>query len=197
LPDDVIDLGTADVADLVLTFSRTPTRVSGSISNANRDANDSTDVIVFLPTRRCGARAIINNRRARLMHATSAATFEFSGLDRATTTSRQCHAIGTDWQDPSFLELSVSVATKLTLGSGEEKTCHSRHDIAGSVSMRLHWLRCDRRAGRTAAARRASRPPDRQCCPAWSRAAPVPQPARHVTSRLSSATMSERRGRRY
>ena len=123
LPDDVIDLGTADVADIVLTFSRTPTRVSGSISSANRTADDSADVIVFPADTMLWREGIINNRRARLMHATSAATFEFSGLEPgdyyiAAVTTRSVP----DWQDPSFLERLIPGATKLSLGSGEEKT---------------------------------------------------------------------------
>jgi hypothetical protein len=123
LPDDVIDLGTADVADIVLTFSRTPTRVSGSISSANRTANDSADVIVLPADTMLWREGIINSRRARLMHATSAATFEFSGLEPG---DYYLAAVATrsvpDWQDPSFLERLIPGATRLTLGSGEEKT---------------------------------------------------------------------------
>jgi hypothetical protein len=119
----VIDLGTADVSDVVFTFSRTPTRVSGSISNANRASDATADIIVFPADTTLWREGIVNNRRVRSMHATSAATFEFSGLGPgdyyiAAVTARAVP----DWQDPAFLERLVSVATKFTLGAAEEKT---------------------------------------------------------------------------
>jgi hypothetical protein len=123
LPDDVIDLGTADVTDIVLTFSRTPTRISGSISSASRTTDANADVIVFPADTTLWREGLVNNRRTRSMHATSAATFEFSGLGPgdyyiAAVTARAVP----DWQDPAFLERLVAVATKFTLGAAQEKT---------------------------------------------------------------------------
>jgi hypothetical protein len=122
-PDDVIELDTSDVRDLIVTFSQKTTRVAGSIADPNGAPDANADVIVFPADTTLWREGIINSRRARLMHATSAATFEFSGLAAgeyyiAAVSTR----LVTDWQDPSFLARLIPGATKFTLAAGQSST---------------------------------------------------------------------------
>jgi hypothetical protein len=123
VPDDMIELRTTDLTDLVLTFSKTPTRLSGAIADANGAPDANASIVVFPADTALWREGVINNRRTRLMRATSAATFEFSGLAPGEYHVAAISAGSmTDWQNPSFLERIVPAATKVTLGSGEEKT---------------------------------------------------------------------------
>ena len=123
LPDDMIELNTSDVAGVVLTYSKTPTRLSGTIADANGAPDANANVVVFPADTALWREGVINNRRARMMRATSAATFEFPGLPPGEYYIAAVNAGSmTDWQDPSFLERLVSAAPRVTLGSGEEKT---------------------------------------------------------------------------
>ncbi len=122
-PDDVIELDTTDLRDLVVTFSRKTTRVAGSIADPNGAADANADVIVFPADTTLWREGIINNRRGRLMHATSAGTFEFSGLATGEYYIAAVSArLVTDWQDPAFLERLISGATKFTLSAGQSPT---------------------------------------------------------------------------
>ena len=123
VPDDMIELTTEDVTGLVLTFSKTPTRLSGSIADANGAPDPNADVVVFPADATLWREGVIHNRRARMMRATSTGTFEAFGLAPGEYYLAAISAGSmTDWQDPSFLERIVPVAMKITLGSGEEKT---------------------------------------------------------------------------
>jgi hypothetical protein len=123
VPDDMIELNTADVTDLVLTFSKPPTRLSGSIADANGAPDGNANIVVFPADTALWREGVIHNRRARMMRATSAGTFEFSGLAPGEYYIAAISAGSmTDWQDPAFLERIVPAATKVTLGAGEEKT---------------------------------------------------------------------------
>lgn len=122
-PDDVIDLDTGEVTDVVVTFSRTPTRLAGSITGANGAADANAVVIVFPADTTLWREGVVNFQRMRRRRPTSSATFEFSGLAPG---EYYLAAVGArsviDWQDPSFLTRIIPVATKVTLGAGEEKT---------------------------------------------------------------------------
>jgi hypothetical protein len=123
VPDDVIDLTTADVTDLVLTFSRTPTRLFGTIADANGAPDVNADLVVFPADTALWRGGVFPNRRVRVMRATSAGTFEVSGLAPGEYYVAAVSAGSmTDWQDPSFLERITPAATKVILGAGEEKT---------------------------------------------------------------------------
>lgn len=127
LPDDVIDLETADVADVVLTFSKSATRVSGSVGDVKGAPDVNADVIVFPADSTLWREGIFNNRRTRMMHATSAGSFEFSGLAPGDYFIAAVRALQVrDWQDPAFLARLVPVATKFALAGGEAKTVSLR-----------------------------------------------------------------------
>jgi hypothetical protein len=123
VPYGVIELADQDVGDLVLTFTRTPTRVAGTVSGANAAVDGDADVIVFPADTVLWREGIFDSRRVRRMHATSAGAFEFSGLLPgdyyiAAVSTR----VAREWDDPLFLERLLPGATKFTLAPGEDKT---------------------------------------------------------------------------
>jgi protocatechuate 3,4-dioxygenase beta subunit len=122
LPDDVIELESDDITDLVLTFSKNLTRVSGSIVDPSAAADADADVIVFPADTTLWRNGVMTNRRERGMHATPAGTFQFTGLAPG---AYYIAAVGArwsgDWRDPEFLESVIEGATRFTLGDGAEQ----------------------------------------------------------------------------
>ena len=122
VPDDMIELTTEDVTGLVLTFSKTPTRLSGSIADANGAPDPNADVVVFPADATLWREGVIHNRRARMMRATSTGTFEAFGLApgeyylAAVTDLEQG-----DWGDPGFMDQVAAASIKISLGEGEKK----------------------------------------------------------------------------
>jgi len=116
LPDNVLELSTADLDDVVLTFSNKVLRVSGTVTDPD------TDVIVFSADTTGWREGIFNSRRIWRAHTGSSGTFEHSGLAPgeyyvAAVSTR----LTTDWRDPQFLERLIPGAVKVTLGDGDDK----------------------------------------------------------------------------
>jgi hypothetical protein len=123
LPDGVADLEAAGADDLVLTLSKTFTRVSGSITSANQAAASNADVIVFPADTTFWREGVVSSRRMRLVHATSASTFELDGLAPGEYDIVAIDAESIfDWRDPASLERVRPSATAFALGAGEQKT---------------------------------------------------------------------------
>jgi hypothetical protein len=124
-PDDVIEVDAADVTDVVITFTKTPTRVSGSIAGVNGAPDDNADVFVFPADTTLWREGIFPpaTRRVRMLPAMSGGTFDLSGLPPG---AYYLAAVATrfvgDWQDPAFLDRLTPGATRITLGAGETKT---------------------------------------------------------------------------
>lgn len=123
LPDGVIDLDAAGADDLVLTLSKTLTRVSGSIAGASQTVTSNADVLVFPADTTFWREGVTDSRRMRLVHATSASTFELDGLAPGEYYIVAIDAGSIfDWRDPASLERVRPSATTFTLGAGEQKT---------------------------------------------------------------------------
>ena len=117
LADDVIELDAEEITGLVITMTKTPLRVSGAVTDAKGVADAATDVIVFPADTAAWREGIFNARRVRLVHATSAGSFEIPELAPGEyhIVAIRARAVA-EWQDPQFLESLVAGATKLTLG---------------------------------------------------------------------------------
>jgi len=132
LPDDVLDLETEDVTDLVVTFSRKATRVAGTIADSVGAPDADTAVVVFPADTALWREGVFNNRRVRQMPATSSAAFEFNGLAPGDYYIAAISArISAGWQDPLFLERLVSGATKFTLAAEEDRTLALKTIVPG------------------------------------------------------------------
>ncbi len=123
VPDELIELGSAEVADLVLTFGQTTNRVSGRVSGASGAPDPDAAVIVFPADSDAWRNGIFTSRRARKVHATSAGGYDIATLAPgdyylAAVSTR----LSLNWQDPQFLERLIAGATRVTLGAEDEKT---------------------------------------------------------------------------
>ena len=122
IADDVIELDDAEVSDLVLTVTDTPPRVSGTVVDARGAAVFGTDVIAFPADTSLWRKGIVNNRRVRFVHATSAGAFDFDGLAPGEYYVVAVRERFTDeWQDPAFLDRLIAGATKVSVGPGEHR----------------------------------------------------------------------------
>jgi hypothetical protein len=123
LTDDVLDLEDEDVRDLVVTFTKQATRVTGTIVDATGAADTDARVVVFPADTNWWREGIVNSRRVKEARASSAAGFEFSGLPPgdyyiAAVSSR----VADRSNDPQLLERLVSGATKFTIERGAART---------------------------------------------------------------------------
>lgn len=121
--DDVIELNSGELSGLQLTFSKQSSHLAGSIVDAAGASVADADVIVFPADSTLWREGIINSRRIRTVHATSAAMFEVSTLPPG---DYYIAAVGsrfiTDAADPLILERLIPGAAKFTLSEGETKT---------------------------------------------------------------------------
>jgi hypothetical protein len=121
--DDVLDLEDDDIRDLVVTFSRQTTSVTGTIVDATGAADATARVIVFPADTNWWREGIVNNRRVREARATSAGGFEIIGLPPG---EYYIAAIGSRVTgrpaDPQFLERLVPGATTFTLDRAASRT---------------------------------------------------------------------------
>ena len=123
LTDDVLDLEDEDVRDLVVTFTKRPTRVTGTIVDATGAADTGARVIVFPADTTWWRDGIVNSRRVKEARASAAAGFEFSGLAPGDYYIAAISSRVTDrFDDPQLLERLVSGATKFTIDRGAART---------------------------------------------------------------------------
>jgi hypothetical protein len=118
--DDILELGDTAITDLVVTFSNTPSRVSGSIADASGARDVATNVLVIAATATTGE---ISSRRVCLTAATPAATFDCVGLPPGDYVAV---AVPVDTvmylEDPGSLGPLIEGATRFTLAAGETKS---------------------------------------------------------------------------
>ena len=122
LTDDVLDLD-EEVRDIVLTFTRKPAVVSGSIADASGAPDTGAFVVVFPADTSWWREGVFNSRRIRRMPATSAAAFQFTGLAPGDYYIAAVSARLMDqWDDPLFLERVIGSATTITVAPGADTT---------------------------------------------------------------------------
>jgi hypothetical protein len=122
VPDEMIELGSAEISGLVLIFGQTTNRVSGRVSSADGAPDPDAAVIVFPADSNAWREGIIMSRRARKVLATSAGSYDIATLapgDYYLAAVRTRLAL--NWQDAEFLERLIAGATRVTLGAEDEK----------------------------------------------------------------------------
>lgn len=127
VPFDVVELETADLSDLVLTFSERSTRVSGSIvDGTGAPVTDPTvDVVAFPADTTHWQQDPLNHRRVRLAHATSTGAFEIEGLAPGDYYAVAIES-GYPLEAPGALDRLIPGATTLTLGEGQQANLRLR-----------------------------------------------------------------------
>jgi hypothetical protein len=123
VPDEVIELGSAEVAGLVLTFGQTTNRVSGRVSGTDGAPDPDAAVIVFPADSDAWREGIFTSRRARKVYATTAGSYEIATLaPGAYYLAAVSRRLALNWQDPAFLERLIAGAARVTLGAEDERT---------------------------------------------------------------------------
>jgi len=122
--DEVIDLSATEVSNLVLTFGQTTNRVSGRVTDPNGAAEPGVAVIVFPADSTTWREGLPATRRVRKVLTTSTGSYDIATLApgdyyiAAVDTPRALYWRG----EPELLERLITVATKVTIGAGEEKS---------------------------------------------------------------------------
>jgi hypothetical protein len=121
LLDDAIELGSAELSGLVLTFGQTTNRVSGRVSDETGAPDLSATVIVF-PADSSLWRQGIFGRRTRSAHTTSAGAYEIATLPPGDYFLAAVGKVpGQEWQDPELLERLTASAARVTIGVEDQK----------------------------------------------------------------------------
>jgi hypothetical protein len=123
IADESIELSSSDLADVVLTFTDAPSRLTGTIAGAN-GAPDSLAAVIIFPADFDGwRRGEMNPRRMKLSAASKDGTFAFGPLPAGQYyVVAVDDAVSNQWMDSRFLERLVAGAPKLTIAEGETKT---------------------------------------------------------------------------
>jgi protocatechuate 3,4-dioxygenase beta subunit len=122
LADDILDLD-EEVRDLVVTYTRKPPVVSGSIADGSGAPDTGAWVVVFPADSTSWREGVFSSRRIRRMPATSAAAFQFTGLAPGDYYIAAVSArFMSEWDDPVFLERVMAGATTFTLAPGADTT---------------------------------------------------------------------------
>lgn len=122
-PDYVIELGADDLTEMVVTLSKTPRRITGTVVGSQGAADTEADVIAFPSDASVWREGFFQSRRVQRVRASAAGTFEFTELAPGEYFLAAVSArLTREWQDPQFLERLIPGATKITLGDGDEKT---------------------------------------------------------------------------
>jgi hypothetical protein len=120
VPYDVVELESADLSGLELTFSERTASVSGSIVDATGAQHADADVIAF-PADTTLWREDVLNRRVRYAYAMPSAAFGIDGLAPG-----DYYVVAVDppypYEDPGALDRLIPGATRLTLREGEQAT---------------------------------------------------------------------------
>jgi protocatechuate 3,4-dioxygenase beta subunit len=125
--DEVIELGSAELSGLVLTFGQRTNRVSGRVSGGDGTPAPDAAVIVFPADSRAWREGIFSGRRARKVYATSAGAYDITTLAPGDYYLAAVSAgLALNWQNPQFLDRLIAGAARVTLGAGEEKNVSLR-----------------------------------------------------------------------
>jgi protocatechuate 3,4-dioxygenase beta subunit len=122
--DEIIELDSAELTGLVLTFGQTTNRVAGTVTDAGGAPDPDTVVIVWPADSTIWREGMsLWSRRMRHVRATSKAAF-----DMATFAPGEYYVVAVparqalNWQDPAFLQRLIPGATRITLGPEDSRT---------------------------------------------------------------------------
>ena len=123
ISDVPLDLDSADVADVVLTFTDRPASLSGTVQLTERAARDGVAVIVFPADSKAWMETGANPRRMRKVATTDSGAYNVTPLPAgAYFVAAVSEMAAGDWQDPAFLEQLATSATHVQIDNGEKAT---------------------------------------------------------------------------
>ncbi len=123
LSDVPLDLDSADVADVILTFTDRPASLSGMVQLTERAARDGVAVIVFPADSKAWMDTGANPRRMRKVATTDTGAYNVTPLPAgAYFVAAVSETFAGDWQDPAFLEQLAASAAHVQIDNGEKAT---------------------------------------------------------------------------
>lgn len=130
--DEQIDLGAADLTNVVLRFTKKVIRVSGAIVNASGVPDAEADAVIFPADNTAWRQGFFSSRRIRTAHATTSGNYQLSELlPGEYYIAAVSNRLLLDWQDPMLFERLVPIATRITIGDGDQRTVALRTMVIG------------------------------------------------------------------
>jgi uncharacterized protein (DUF2141 family) len=121
LSDSPLELESADVSDVVLSFTDRPASISGTVELSSQIARDGVAVIVFPADSKAWLESGINPRRLRRVATSDSGTYQVQSLPAGVYyVAAVREAAASDWLDPKFLESLATGAAHVQIGDGEK-----------------------------------------------------------------------------
>ena len=121
-----LDLDSADVSGVVLTFTDQSTELSGTVETSS-GVDPSATVVVFPSDNTAWTASGAGPRRMRPARASPTGTYKFTGLPAGSYyIAAVPDEFVSEWLDPKFLESLSRTAARVTLDDGDRKTQNVR-----------------------------------------------------------------------
>jgi hypothetical protein len=123
ISDNPIDLGAADLANVVITFTDHPTKLTGVARGTDGRPDRDALVVVFPAEQSEWSGFGLNSRRLRSARPNKGGAFTFTGLppgDYYVAAIKEEALV--QWQDPQILEDLSRSAPSVRLADGETRT---------------------------------------------------------------------------
>jgi len=120
--DEPLDLGSEDVANIVVTFTDRPTELSGTARDA-KGPDPTATILLFPATQALWSDHGASPRRFRTSRAGSTGAYRIASLpagDYWIVAIRS--AMPSEWLDPKYLQKLTALATRVTIADGEKKS---------------------------------------------------------------------------
>jgi hypothetical protein len=118
--DIPVEIGTADLANLTITYTDQPAHLAGIVRDASGAVDATATVVVFPPDRR--AWGWPNGVHTRNAHASSTGAFTLTLAPGDYEVAAVSDEWQNGWQDPEFLQRLLPLATHIQLKDGDTHT---------------------------------------------------------------------------
>jgi Carboxypeptidase regulatory-like domain len=123
IADSPIEIESADIADVVLSFTDRPASLSGTVQMTEQLAREGVAVIAFPSDPKAWIDTGSNPRRLRRVATTDAGEYDIASLPAgAYYVAAIRESAGGEWMDPKFLESLISGAAHVQIDHGEKAT---------------------------------------------------------------------------
>jgi hypothetical protein len=117
--DIPIEIGAADISNLTITYTDQPARLTGIVRDASGAADATATVVVFPPDRK--AWGWPNGLHTKSANASSTGAFGVTLPPGDYEVAAVPDEWQSGWQDPSFLERLLPLATRIQLKEAETR----------------------------------------------------------------------------
>ena len=123
ISDTPLDIGTADVTNIVITLTDRETKVTGVVRGANGTADPDALVVIFPADSAAWSAFGLNPRRMRSTRVAKSGTYTFGGLPPGeyVVAAVKEENLGT-WQYPEMLDALSRIGTQVRLTEGDTRS---------------------------------------------------------------------------